>query len=291
MGTQFIATPDGIAINQDLDVPDGIFLGYAELQKELRRITQHSIQAHSSQNDTEEYFRSGPLTVQVFWDDLIELYPIDPWPSVRLEWAVRRDGSKGPVAVISSETFTAERKVGGLGFGSSPPRNSRFAQMIEEWVRYIEVTAPVRTLRGVKRGWLDIPDTRWSPAEEIPEDERKERAMGAFRTAKPTSFIVARRRPTSVFSTLLAWLASSPDQKWRNTPRELALTDEDLLAEFYNDKTYVIPRSALRMRLGQPGEDAVYVFGRGTRLVLTHQEGCELQAALDAQLSSSPSPT
>lgn len=149
------------------------------------------------------------------------------------------------------------------------------------WFERAYEFAPDDAVDRIDHGWLDIEDVRWARSADIPNEST---AKGTpFRSAAESG-VVARRSAPSSYEALLIWLASDVEHPWQSTPRRIALTEDSVLAEFNDGDTYMLPRSALRERLDSSGKDSIFLFGRCTRLVLIHREGCEVHAALSKQL-------
>jgi hypothetical protein len=210
------------------------------------------------------------------YHELRVVEPRDPWPSLYLEW--------GPRGLIHPDntTLRPERSLGPFPFSASHSASVAFEEAVERLVHELTERAPLGDLeRFLRRGWLEHPMVAWEDAE-WPADVTHV-GDGAFRSAATGLRVVARRAPPGPLEAMLVWLASSPHKRWRDTPHALALSDEHLFERSWSGKARALPRSTLRARL-TAGRDAVYVFGRGTMLVLPHRLDCPLAAALDAQL-------
>ena len=203
------------------------------------------------------------------WSDEFELAAVDPWPRLLVRW----DGG---------EVVLAPRTFGGL---LSP---LSFEARAESAVREVERRAPER----VRLGWVDVPVVDWErvtglPA--LPEDGGASAGDGAYRAGRALAeevAVAARSGPTPL-EAMLDWLASSPDRPWRDHPREVRVTEDALYASRGDGSAWRLPLTALRRRDGVGGEDAVYVFGRRTRLVLTARvPPCPVRAFLDRRLTA-----
>jgi hypothetical protein len=187
------------------------------------------------------------------------------WPRARLRW------SGGDI----------DLRPGGL-FGTDP---EGYAERMEALVAHLERRAPSRL---TSRGWLEFEHVPWERVAGMPEPATQDAVgEGAFRSARrPVEEVaVASREKPSALEAMLEWLASSPDRPWRHHPRQVRLSEEYFYAARRDGSVWRVPLSSLRARYGDPNEDAVYVFGRRTKIVLTHRaEPCPVRARLDAEL-------
>lgn len=207
---------------------------------------------------------AGP---KVLYQQVREARLDDPWPGISLN-----------VAGVEGALRFHPRKVHQL-FQFEPSDRS-FAQFEAVALQLVERIAEHGGAE-VDRGWNAVPDVPWEEVHELPEfSEHKERA--GYRSHQLR--VLARRNPPSPFHTLLLWLASSPDKPWRQTTRELVMTEHQIYQTQYDGDLKRLPLDALRKRLGPSDGDAVYVFGRKSFLLLPHAKGCEVQAELERRL-------
>lgn len=200
-----------------------------------------------------------------------ELRAAEPWPALHVAWSTKHLEAERMLTV-------PERR-----FGSGGPTDAQLAheRMVVEVITRLRAN-PNAKGAVVDPGWVAFPVVPWEDVEGLPLDDAV--GEGAFRTAADVDPVVARRAGPSPLESMLVWIASSPDRRLVDTPREVVLTRAQLYARFAEGVTRRLPRTSLRERLGPADDDAVYVFGRRTRLVLTHREGCPVREALDAQL-------
>ncbi|MFK7990787.1 MAG: hypothetical protein AB8I08_32505 [Sandaracinaceae bacterium] len=208
--------------------------------------------------------------IQLRLEQLETVAAVEPWPSLHVAWKTKH-------LTLDRTLSPPERR-----FGDGGPTNAQRAH--EEMVlTVVEQLRASSAASAVERGWTAFDVVPWEQTQEWPDDA--EVGDGAFRTAADADPVVARRASPSPLESLLVWLASSPDKRLVNTPREVVLTREQLYARFSDDVVRRLPRDCLRARRGPPDKDAVYLFGRRTRLVLPHRDGCPVREALDAQLA------
>jgi hypothetical protein len=235
-----------------------------------------AILARSPQRGSDP-FESPPLSaVLVRWHELRGLELLDPWPSFRLCW-----GSRGARGDATFAPFLHEDPL-------------EFVQALERLV----VAATARAPTVVARGWLDAPDVSWEATTDLPGAVATQvgPSLGAFRTAArdttpPELTVVARRHAPPTFEALVLWLRSGPRRPLELLPREAVITADGQLHVRWRDRRCArIPVDTVRLRFSAPlGEehspDAVYVFGRATRLLLVERHKCEVAQALDRQLA------
>lgn len=216
------------------------------------------------------------------WDRLRSIEPIHPWPAIRVRWGAEREGERemvhhprGPRALL--------------------PRSPSAVTAMEAYGRRVEaLLAWLRESRGdaeelIVPGWSELPDVPWEPVPGLPSDGPE--AGGAYRASGRSrrvvgQRVVARRPRPTVTELLLAWLALSDRKPWKETLREVVMTDDHLYAELWDRSHWRLPLGALTVRLGDTGEDAVYVFGKRTFLVLTARRGDEVTRRLDRLLAT-----
>jgi len=215
--------------------------------------------------------------VLVRWHDLLRITLVDPWPCFRVRWRTRGgkcEDAFGPADGESESTFS-------------------FAV-----IRLVEATTR-RSPLLVSRGWLDVPDVDWEPVAALPVLEQvvTRYEAGAFRTSardveRQVVSVLARRGAPSTFDALLSRLHSSPGRPLARIPQEVLVTeDEDVYVRFRDKSCARIPLAALRVRIDvrsnaftEP-DDAFYVFGRATRLLLLDRGKCPVAQLFDARLA------
>jgi len=195
--------------------------------------------------------------------NVAEVEACDPWPAMEVEW--RHSG--GATRRRFRSRFAKDREA--------------FAATVENVFAHLDERFP----HVAKRGWLEAPEVEWEhvglfPDERIDDPEQR----GGYRlSAKeaPAEEIIARRESPKAQETLMDWLASSPNYPWREHPHEVVVSASHVYVRRRDDKVYRLPVSALRVALTN-GDDFVFVFGRRTRLLLPHRDGCPVIAALSA---------
>lgn len=211
-------------------------------------------------------FRMGAGIHQLIFPfkTLVSVEATDPYPTFEVEW----------------------RHMGGQTRRRFVPR---FARDREAWAQTVEklfAHLGARFPHVVARGWLDAPTVEWQPVDAFPgEAPRAEEERGGYRLSareQPTEEIVAERSAPSPLEAMMDWLASSPDSPWREHPREVKVTVHHVYVRRRDDAVYRLPLGVLRTALGNDGGDVVYVFGRRTRMLLPHREGCPVTTALGA---------
>jgi hypothetical protein len=211
------------------------------------------------------------------WSELFAIEACEPYPSVRVMWRTR--GSSRDETI-----FAPERTATGRFFSVSRAARDRFASAVERWVEAILDEKPTDSRVVVERGWLDIEHVEWEEVVAMP-DVTPEQDRGVYRSGSRAEAVIASRSAPTAFESLLAWLASSPDRRWRETPREISVTREHLYARLRDGKAYRLPISALRARQEADG-DVVYTFGRGTFVILLHRKDCRVRELLDRRLEA-----
>jgi hypothetical protein len=215
--------------------------------------------------------------VLVRWHDLLRISLIDPWPCFRLRWRTRDGKSEDVFGPAEGESESA------FSFAVS---------------RLVEAT----TRRGpllVSRGWLDVAPIEWEPVSDFPVLEQvvTRHDGGAFRTSareveSQVVGVLARRGAPSTFDALLSWLHASPARPLSRLPQAVLVTaDEDVYVRWRDQSCARIPLAALRVRIDvranafTESDDAFYVFGRATRLLLLRRRQCEVAALFDERLT------
>lgn len=213
-----------------------------------------------------------PFNIRLRLRNLRVVEAIEPWPALRICWEQER--------VEDERTLSPPPRRFGAG---GPTRGqTQHEAMVVELLGLLKQKAPRRA--ELRWGWAGVSNQPWLRVDAMPEEAA--RGQGVFRHHAGPSHLVAEREPPTSFEAMLEWLASSPDRLWVDTPREVALTRDHVYARFARGVVRCLPRESLRERRGPADADAVYVFGRRTRLVLTHREGCPVRVALDAQLAT-----
>jgi hypothetical protein len=209
--------------------------------------------------------------IQLRLHQIRELKAVEPWPALQVAWRTKH-------LELDRTLVPSERR-----FGSGGPTQAQLAheRMVTDVIARLRAN-PRAVSIAIDEGWAAFPVVPWAPVEGFPADAP---GAGAFRTAADTDPVVARRAPPTPIEKLLIWIASSPERRLVDTPGEAVLTREHLYARFSGGAVRRLPRHTLRTRKGPADEDAVYVFGRRTQLVLPHREGCLVRAALDEQLA------
>lgn len=209
--------------------------------------------------------------IQLRLHQIRELKAVEPWPALHVAWSTKH-------LELDRTLVPSERR-----FGSAGPTEAQLAheRMVTDVIARLKANPRAASI-AIDEGWAAFPVVPWTPVEGFPEDAPGD---GAFRTAADADPVIARRAPPSTIETLLVWIASSPDRRLAETPGEVVVTRDHLYARFSDGRVRRLPRHILRTRKGPTDDDAVYVFGRRTRLVLPHREGCPVRAALDEQLA------
>ncbi|RLB53825.1 MAG: hypothetical protein DRJ42_10785 [Deltaproteobacteria bacterium] len=197
---------------------------------------------------------------------LVSVEATDPYPTFEIEW--RHMGGK------TRRRFLA-----------------RFRSDEEAWVASVEkifAHLDERFPHVVHRGWLDAQNTEWEPAAGFP-DERTlaDEKRGGYRLSardEPAEEVVAERASPEPLEAMMDWLSSGPDSPWREHPNEVKVTVSHVYVRRRDDAVYRLPLSALRGGRKNSTGDIVYVFGRRTRLLLPHRDGCPVVTALNALL-------
>ncbi|MEM1418843.1 MAG: hypothetical protein AAGH15_28365 [Myxococcota bacterium] len=216
----------------------------------------------------------GELRLRIPLRDLRVVSALPEWPSFEVCW---RAG-----AGLRRETFAPPAPI----FGAPEPEH---AQRHESVVRALFADLQARGLRSLRlaRGWTTHEDVAWEPAAGLPL--AGPRTVGGYRVPAGSA-VVAARSPGRLAS-LRDWLSSSPERPWGTMAREVVLTATHVYARFPDGSVARLPRRALRTRLGPVHEDATYVFGARTPLVLGWRRGgCAVRDALDRQLERSAPP-
>jgi hypothetical protein len=243
-----------------------------------------AIQARYPHGPVDPFDSTVQSAVLVPWRDLLKLTLVDPWPCVRLRWRTIDGGAEdvfGPHENTSAEAF------------------ARAATRLSE-------ATTRRAPQLVHRGWLDVPDVPWEPVSAFPRvDARVERRdLGAFRTSasdhdEHALKLLARRGAPATFDALFEWLRSGPDKATSVLPRAMLVTQdadgEDVYVRWRDERCERMPLAALRTRTAPPfspnslntgvSDDAFYVFGRATRVLLTRRSTCAVAQLFDQRLA------
>lgn len=240
------------------------------------------LRAHRDWDGTDPLETTNVDAIVLRWHELRELAAVDPWPSFRVRW---HGPGGGDEHTFSPRRGTLAEK---LSPALSPPG---FARSVEAMIYHVAS----HTEGLVKRGWLDAPEVEWERVRALPEARvaRELAGQGAFRAApRPIEeeATALREKPTAL-EAMLQWLVSSPEKPWREHPREVRTSAAYLYVERRDRSFWRLPLDTLRVRLGTTRDDAVYVFGRRTGILLTHRDGCPVRAELDARLTRAPQQT
>lgn len=217
------------------------------------------------------------------WEQVTRIEAIHPWPTLWVRWEpdgagfareqVHHPRGRPPLLPRSPLAIDAME-----GFG-------RLVEELFDWLR----EAHTRPEGVIVPGWTGLPDVPWEPVPGLPEDAPS--TGGAYRSGGRSrrvvgQRVVARRPRPGIIELLLAWLAPSDRRPWNETLREVVLTDDHVYARLWDRTCWRLPLSALSVRLGDTGSDAIYVFGRRTFLVLTARRGDEVTRRLDRLLAT-----
>lgn len=206
----------------------------------------------------------GIAALDVRWPQLWQLRLVEPCPSFEVEW----------------------RHVGGRSERLIVPRFRGEREAVERDVLALVEHVREHRPHTIEPGWSAFVDVEWEQVRQLPEEhDGSVQGQGVYRAARvsPEERIVARWGPPSAFGSMLQWLASTPERQWRQHPKRVVITDSFVYAE-QRDGTFArLPLDALRLRHGE--DDAVYVFGRKTLLVLPDIAGSTAREELDRRLS------
>ena len=206
----------------------------------------------------------GMAALDVRWTQLWELRLVEPCPCFEVEW----------------------RHVGGRSQRLIAPRFQSEREAVERDV--LTLVEHVREHRPhvLEAGWSAFPDVEWEQVSQLPAKHAGVlQGEGAYRAArvKAEERIVATWGPPTALGSMLQWLASTPDRRWRQHPKRVVLTETYVYAERRDGTFARLPLDTLRLRRGE--DDAVYVFGRKTPLVLPDIAGSTAREELDRRLS------
>lgn len=205
-------------------------------------------------------------SIDVSLAQLYHVEPVDPWPSLAIGWVDRGTSYR---AVMTPHEQRDDVHA--------------FAAAVEELV-----TTHARTLRAVVPGWTRAPVLAWERVEALPGERDEKPALQGYRMApRVEDPIVARRVTAPGEGSLWTWLWSrfaSPPR--RIDPREIVLTQRFVYVRTRSGARLRLPLAALRTSWRTATGDAIHVFGRNTEMLLVHQDGCEVAAALDATLAA-----
>jgi hypothetical protein len=205
------------------------------------------------------------------WRELVRIEAVDPWPCIELEWKNAR--VHGVVTGNSRRTVKPWRAMDERTFEE---------KLVLPLIQHVEDHDP----GSIVRGWLDSPHADWERVNEMPRDPSGDEIVSDYRVAArpPEKVILARRGAPKPIDTMLLWLSSRPSFPWKEQPREVILTKHHVWARRRDDSVWRIPRKTLRTSR-RSKDDHIYVFGRCTRLYLSHERGCGLIEALDGQMT------
>jgi hypothetical protein len=279
MGQIFVCTDQGIAY-VTLPGPDRLYAGDAGIERFVREapaLAYQFVAEFRALSEPRRFFLEAAWTFMWPWAELLEVEACEPYPALRVSWRTR--GARADERIFAPELTPIGRV-----FSVSRDARDRFAAIVTAVFDAIEDHAPPGARLTVVRGWLDIPDAPWEEVDTMPEGGSAE-GDGVYRSASRGAGVIASRAAPTAFESLLAWLASSPDRRWRETPREISVTREHVYARMGNARAYRVPLEALRSRRGDRDGDLIYTFGRGTFLLLLHRDECPVRDALDARLA------
>jgi len=203
----------------------------------------------------------SPRRTEVAWSEVVALEATGPYPEI----------------VIRYHT------VAGIHALHARPRV--FAP--EDWVPQIEALfAFARTRLGpgdLRPGWTAAEDIDWTPLERWPDEEREVVFSSPYRSAAPRESVRAIRGAPPPLEALLQWLASTDERPWREHPKRVVVTEDDVCVERRDGSRVRVARSLLRGRRRTDSGDRAYYYGRRLRLLLPlRDEACPVGWALDA---------
>lgn len=203
----------------------------------------------------------GMHSVEVSFAQLYHVEPVDPWPSIALGWVERGESYTSVMTPLEQEA-------------------DAFAAAVERAAAACQARVP----RAAQRGWLELDVVPWERADALPGEREEGPAMRGYRMAPGVADpIVASRTMDTGAPRLLTWIAARLRRPPRRIePRRVVLTRAFVYVRTSAGDAVRIPLSTLRAARRTSDGDAIYTFGRSTELLLVHQEGCELAAALDA---------
>lgn len=202
---------------------------------------------------------NGMQSVEIPWRDLVFLEAVDPWPEALIEWDTRGYG------------------VSRLRIGPRADERPAFGARIEALLE--AAAARVRANDAVRPGWTVFPKVEWEPADRLPTGEEPQYQPG-YRTAPSRPIpILAHREEHGGMHVLLSWLASGPNNPFGDQVVEAVVTPEEVFVRRRKGLIQRIPLISLRARRG--ADDAIYVFGRDTELLLTDRASCPVCRLLD----------
>lgn len=206
-------------------------------------------------------------SVEVAFAQLYHVEPVDPWPSIAVGWVDRGE---------AYSTVLTPREPEQDPFA--------FAAIVEEIM-----TTHAARLSAAAPGWLAVPVIAWERVDALPGERDEGPAMRGYRMAPEVADpVVARRTTAPGAGSLWTWIwARLLPPPRRIDAREIVLTQRFVYVRTRVGERLRSPASALRASRRTPQGDAIYVFGRNTELLVVHQEGCPLAAALDARLGGS----
>lgn len=207
--------------------------------------------------------KEAMAALDVRWPELWQLRLVEPCPSFEVEW--RHVGGRSErrfVARFRSERLEVEQAV------------LRLADHVTE-----------HRPHALEPGWSAFENVPWERVGRLPEETRGQtRGEGAYRQARvsPEERVVATWGPPSAMGAMLQWLASTPERRWRDHPKRVVVTERFVYAHRRDDTFARLPLETLRLRRGD--DDAIYVFGRKTELVLPESRRGDARDALDERL-------
>jgi len=270
----FAVTPEWLAVAPDTYTPLArTSVGEATIRKQaaplILAIGRGPVYIGQRLQSIATILTGAPFVLSIARADLRKVEAVEPWPSVRI---VFRSGR-----VIDERIYSVD--------GRPSHQSSSFSKAVEALFGGLEEMGHECTL---ERGWLNYPVVRWQPVDAMPEGAR-DTGQGAYRSGSVGQAIVAHRPAAKGIETLLCWLSSTPERRFRDTPFEVTLTPEDVWVRFHGGRVGRVPRSALIEAHANSEGDTTYRFGRRLFLLMPHREGCEVVAALNRQLEASAS--
>jgi len=197
--------------------------------------------------------------------NLYRIVVYDPWPWMR-------------IGLLPEDWYDFPRHAIRL-FRDDSELLSQQERVVEDVVRWAERHAQHVV---IDRGWLNAARVEPEPIARWPDPS--DGAVGGYRRQAGGEPLAEDPTP-NVFERLLAWLASTPDKRWTNTPRRLTVTRAHLCYETYQGDLCRYPLSQLRTASPGGGGDRVFVFGRNGRVVIPAGRAAPVVAALDAHLA------
>ncbi len=197
----------------------------------------------------------GVKAVVIRWGEVLEVEPVDPWPSVRID-------------ARSWKTYHEETLTSNDGRDRED-----FARHVERFVKAVAK----RTPGAIRRGWLDRADVEWEPVRRMPGDQVLEPGVGVYRRSQPVDPTVIASRP----GTRLPITRGKLPYEIRDA--DVALTDDDwVYVRYSRRRVFRLDLGHLAGRRLEPERYLVrYIFGRRASLLLSPKRNCEVMRRLD----------